>query len=152
MTLSSLLVFIFFIFYFLFLIIDFSTRFHLCKQNQKDTVTLLKVSFLIILHRFIYVFLFFGWLFPSKIILITYVFFLISIVIYWKVEDDTCDLTKIENEMCQYENYEYFDYLFQIFQKETAMIIEYVLLGSFLLIALWKLFGNSILKKSSIQS
>lgn len=117
------------------IIIDAFTRLRLCKNIDAKLISIL------LIHRFVYIFMYFGWIFNNKIILISYILSLISIHLYWYFNNNICDVTSIENDLCEYEEYKYFDYLYIFFDVKTADIILKSLLVIFISISVIKILN-----------
>jgi len=116
-------------------IIDVFTRIKFCKNVNIKSISL------ILTHRFFYIFMYFGWIFNNKIILIFYILTLIFINVYWYLNQNICDITQIENDICEYEKYKNFDYLYMLFEPKTADIIMKSLLSLFFLISVVKILN-----------
>jgi len=116
-------------------IIDTFTRLRFCKNVD------IKLISILLTHRFVYIFMYFGWIFNNKIILILYILSLISVHLYWYFNNNICDVTRIENDLCEYEEYKYFDYLYIFFDTKTADIILKSLLVVFISISVIKILN-----------
>ena len=126
--------FIFIFMFLIFFIIDLFFRFSKCKHKN------LKVLSIIFLHRFFYTFLYYGWIFDNKIILLLYLFIIIFVFIHWLTNNWKCKPTQIENNLCKYDNYMYFDYNYIIFKENVANIITIIYFISIIIIIFYKLF------------
>jgi hypothetical protein len=67
-----------------------------------------RITFILIIHHFISIFLHFGWIFNNKTILILYILSVNIIYVQFLFNDDKCVLTQIENKLCQYKPYRHF--------------------------------------------
>lgn len=128
--------FIFIIIFVIFFIIDLYTRLPKCKNKS------FKVILLIFLHRLYYTFLYYGWIFDNKILLIIYLFLIIFTYIHWLTNDWKCKQTEIENDLCKYDKYMYFDYIYLTFNENIAKIISNIYIISIIITIFYKLFKN----------
>lgn len=126
--------FIFIIIFTIFFIIDIFTRLPKCKNKS------LKVILLIFFHRLYYTFLYFGWIFDNKTVLILYLFLVMFTYIHWFTNNWKCKQTEIENNLCKYDNYMYFDYVYLNFNKNTANILSNMYIIIIMIIIFYKLF------------
>ena len=51
------------------------------------------------IHYFIFFFVLIGWLFNNKIILISHLVFIPIMLLHWKLNNNTCFLTNLENSL-----------------------------------------------------
>ena len=86
------------------------TKYNKCIEN-KPTIILP----IIILHRFIWVIGYFGWIFNNKTILKIYLVFTVIILFHWFTNDWKCMLTQIENKTCDFPINTEYDYFFMFF-------------------------------------
>ena len=89
---------------------DMCTRFKTCLCNGK--IEILPILFI---HRLMFVFLYFGWLFDDKLILGLYLLFMISLQVHWLFNDNQCIITQIERSICDLPKNSYSDYVFVFF-------------------------------------
>lgn len=105
-----------------------------------------EVLYALILHHIGNCFLLYGWLFSIRWILILHILTVIGIGIYWKLNNNRCDLTIYINKMCGYPEDRPFHDLLDIMElKELPMWNElghYIFIFVGLLISSWKLWDN----------
>jgi hypothetical protein len=121
------------ILYIILLSIDFFSKYKCCIKNHPKIVPEL------IIHRLASLFIYTGWIFNNKIVLIFYLIFIIGIVIHWITNNNICFLTEYENKVCNFPKNTRYDYIYRIFNPSTATIIT-ILFNIFILITVfWKL-------------
>lgn len=77
------------------IILDFSTSdTMICIKNHP------KIIFRLALHHIINCFLLYGWILDNPILLLIHILIAISVVIYWLLNSNLCDLTVDVNETC----------------------------------------------------
>ena len=91
-------------------VIDINNKY----KNCVESVEIYKIIPTILAHRFISVFVYFGWLFDNKVILISYVAFLILLLLHWVTNDWKCIITEYENEICNFPDDTVYDPTFNI--------------------------------------
>lgn len=98
-----------------------------------------KIFLLVLLHHFFCVFLYFGWIFDNKYVLMIYVATVFVTVSLW-ICTGTCYLTKMTNEECGWDEHTKFNELLNCFNRYTKAQIKIhfpiLLIGS--IIAVWK--------------
>ena len=123
------------IIYILTSIYDMNTRFKTCLKGN------IKILPVLLFHRLLWVFLFFGWIFDSKFILIIYLLFNIGLQIHWLFNNNECVITQIERKMCKLPADSYSDYFYNLFGKNISLYYGVVQL-IFCTIVVWKLTKN----------
>jgi hypothetical protein len=104
------------------------------------------ILFILILHHFFSCFLLGGWLFDFKPLLIIHIITVITTFIYWRKNENLCDLTILVNEKCGWKRDKPFrDLLDVIGLKNMRNWNEY---GHYIVIILGGLFS---LYKIAIQ-
>ena len=97
------------------------------------------ILFVLILHHFLSCFLLGGWLFDYKPLLIIHIITVITTVIYWRNNDNLCDLTMWVNEQCGWAHKKPFrDLLDVIGLKNVRNWNEY---GHYIIILLGGMFS-----------
>jgi len=110
--------FILFIFYasLFFFVLDIFTNPCFIKNffEMEDKSNLKKISLLefLFLHHVLAVYLYFGWLAPTKGYLEIYVILVLVVVFHWMTNNQKCILTQIINWYCVYDDGEYFHDIF----------------------------------------
>lgn len=95
-----------------------------------------EVLYALILHHIGNCFLLYGWLFSVKWILLLHILTVIGVFVYWKLNDNQCDLTIYINRKCGFpEDKPFHDLLDIIGLKELPMWNEvghyiFILLGA----------------------
>lgn len=125
---------IFMIIYILTLMLDINTKYKKCIQKEP------KVIFSICLHRLISVFMYFGWIFNSKIVLLIYIFTILCLFIHWVSNDWKCILTQYENKKCGFDKNQNYDFVYKFFQKDIAAIVSIFFKILVIIIVFYKLF------------
>lgn len=64
-----------------------------------------KALYLLLLHHVGNCFLLYGWLFSNKMILLLHILTVIGTAIYWKLNNNRCDLTIYINRKCGFPEY-----------------------------------------------
>lgn len=77
------------------IILDFASR-----QTSECVQANPTAGWLLLLHHIMSCFLLYGWLFSNSLILLIHVIVVIGTVIYWKNNENMCDLTLRVNEIC----------------------------------------------------
>ena len=101
------------------------------------------VLYALLLHHVGNCFLLYGWIFSIKWILWLHILTVIGIAIYWKLNNNRCDLTIYINRMCGYpEDRPFHDLLDIIGLKELPLWNKvghylFILMGG--LISIWKI-------------
>lgn len=102
-------------------------------------------GWLLIGHHITSCFLLYGWLFSNSFILLTHVLVVLGTIIYWKSNNNLCDMTIYVNEKCGWHRDKPFhDLLDMVGLKDKPMWNE---LGHYLfiiaggLISFWKLLN-----------
>lgn len=102
-----------------------------------------KIISLLILHHIINVFVNFGWLFYSPILLVLYIISIPVMYIHWYLNNNTCKVTTDMNKMCGWDEHTYFNDIFNIlgFKKyeNWDKIYHNVFIGLGISIAIYKL-------------
>lgn len=99
------------------------------------------IFFNILLHVLIIELFYLGWIFNNIFVMIFYLLFLIGIVIYWIFNNWKCDLTKIENEECDFPKNTKADYIYRLINDEKIHLIVYIsLYFIFLAIIIYKMY------------
>jgi hypothetical protein len=125
---------IFIILVILFFTIDLCYRLPKCKNIS------IKIILLIFLHRLFLTLIYYGWIFDNKVFLISYLFLIILLYLYWLQNDWKCDITKIENNLCKYDTYTNFDYFYIIFNEKIANIIFFTYTITIFFTVFYKLY------------
>ena len=89
------------------------TRFKTCLCEKFEILPIL------LIHRFIWVLMFFGWMFNDKSILVSYVIFLMLLRVHWIFNNNECVVTQIERNICQFPEDSYSDYFYNFCDKEN---------------------------------
>ena len=96
------------------LVIDFRGKYKKCiSDNPKESIPI------IIFHRIIHNFVYFGWLFNNKIILYIYLLLILILLIHWATNEWKCCLTQYENEICDFPENTQYDVLLQHLRGNT---------------------------------
>jgi hypothetical protein len=99
-----------------------------CVNKDKNAL------YLLLLHHVGNCFLLYGWLFSNKVILLLHIFTVIGTAIYWKVNNNRCDLTIYINRECGFpENAPFHDLLDMSGLKSVPMWNE---IGHYIFIVL----------------
>lgn len=110
-----------------------------CIKNRQ-------VLYALLLHHIGNSFLLYGWLFSNKLLLMLHILTVIGIAIYWKLNNNRCDLTIYINRMCGYpEDRPFHDLLDIIGLKELPMWNElghYIFIMVGMLVSAWKIGYN----------
>jgi hypothetical protein len=128
---KAIIVFILFI---ILSIIDILTKYKNCVSCKPSIIPE------ILLHRFINVFMYTGWIFDNKVILVFYLITLLLLIIHWMLNNGKCILTKYENIVCNFPEDSRYDYIFRIFDDKTASIITIILKTIIFSIVIYKIF------------
>lgn len=103
----------------------------------------IKIIGLILLHHIINIFVNFGWLFYSPILLILYIISIPVMYIHWYLNNNKCKVTSQMNNMCSWDEHTYFNDIFNMlgFKKyeNWDKIYHNVFIGIGLSIAIYKL-------------
>ena len=103
----------------------------------------IKIIILLLLHHIVNVFVNFGWLFYSPILLMLYIISIPSMYIHWYLNNNTCKITNDMNKMCGWADNTYFNDIFNIlgFKKyeNWDKIYHNVFIGLGISIAIYKL-------------
>lgn len=83
-------------------------------EKDKDGYNLKKISILefLFLHHVLAIYLYFGWLAPTKGYLEIYVILVLVIIFHWMTNNQRCILTQIINWYCDYDDNEWFHDIF----------------------------------------
>ena len=119
------------------LVIDINIR---CKTCLQDNNKLCDIITVIIVHRIIYIFMYFGWIFSNKIVLNIYLIFLLCIILHCSSNDWKCYLSQVENSICNFHENNRYDYIFKIFDTKTAVTLTIFFLIFVFSILYWKFF------------
>jgi hypothetical protein len=99
-----------------------------------------KIFLLLLIHHIFCVFLYFGWIFDNKYVLMLYIASVFVTVSHW-ICSGTCYLKKLTNDECDWDEHTKFNDLFNCFNMYTKTQIKIqfpiLLIGS--IIAFWKL-------------
>lgn len=123
-------------------IYDTQTRFKMCLQTNTS-----EILPILLFHRMLWVFLFFGWVFLNKYILVIYLLFNISLQIHWLYNSNECIITQIERKICNFPANSYSDYFYNLFQNNISLyygLIQVVFCG----IVVYKLLLNNAYKRT----
>lgn len=91
------------------------TRFKNCLCEKK-----VEIIPILLFHRLLWVFLFFGWMFDDKLILGVYLIFILSLQTHWMFNKNQCFITQIERNICNLPENSYSDYLFNFFDTDIS--------------------------------
>ena len=91
------------------------TKFRICLGNKPQILPLL------LFHRILWVFLFFGWIFNNKYIIIVYLVFNITLQIHWLLNSNECILTPFERQICDFPADSYSDYFYDLFKGNISL-------------------------------
>ena len=119
--------------YIVAIIFDMLTKFRICLGNKPQILPLL------LFHRILWVFLFFGWIFNNKYIIIVYLVFNITLQIHWLLNSNECILTQFERQICDFPADSYSDYFYDLFKGNISLgygIVQAI----FCSIVIYKLF------------
>ena len=115
-----------------------------CIKNQTSIIKKIKVYLILVVHHIINIFANFGWLLNDKRLLMLYIISPIFMLIYWKLNNNKCDLTLIANDMCGWSEDTYFNDFFNILHFKRYESWNNIYHKLFLLfgvcVALYKLF------------
>lgn len=125
---------ILFILFIILSIIDILTKYRNCVACTPSIIPE------IILHRLINVFMYFGWIFDNKVVLIFYVIVLLLLITHWISNNWKCILTKYENTVCGFADDERYDYIYRVFDEKTASILTIILKTIIFSFVIYKLF------------
>jgi hypothetical protein len=125
---------ILFILFIILSLIDILTRYRNCVSYTPSIIPE------ILLHRLLNVFMYFGWIFDNKVVLIFYVISLLLLIIHWISNNWKCVLTKYENAVCGFDEDERYDYLYRAFDEKTASILTVILKIIIFSFIIYKLF------------
>ena len=114
--------------------IDLFTKYKKCAHDEPKIIPEL------FLHRAINIFVYFGWIFDNKIVLIFYLLFELCVVIHWFTNNFNCFLAEYENKVCKFDKNTRYDYIFRFFKLRTATVITITLKILVLFIVYYKLF------------
>jgi hypothetical protein len=114
-------------------IIDIFVKFWKCFIEKPA------IFILVYIHTIIIFFTYFGWIFNNKYILIFHLLFLVGVMAQWAFNDWRCFVTNVENNVCEFSDYEYSDYFNRLFDKNLAPIIAYPVRILVISIVLYKL-------------
>lgn len=99
---------------------DIRTRFKDCLDTYRDRrFTVITV---IILHRVIWSFMYFGWTFNDRRVLILYLLFNVGLKMHWLTNDNECVVTQIERSLCNFPPDSYSDYLYNLLKEDTSLL------------------------------
>lgn len=90
-----------------------------------------EILYVLVIHHIFDTFLYFGWLFNEKIILLIYILTVIFIMIYWILNANRCDMTLYVDKICGWNNDVMFNDFFARFGLKSY--------------DLWNNFGNYLL-------
>lgn len=113
------------ILYLILLLIDFNTTYKNCAR---------KVSILLPIHRIIWIFSYFGWIFNSKIILWSFIVVNIMLFIHWMTNRWRCIVTELENEKCGFDRDTRSDYIYVWMKNDKKATI---VAGTIRVILIW---------------
>jgi len=102
------------ILYLILLLIDFNTTYKSCAR---------KVSILLPIHRLIWIFSYFGWIFNSKVILWCFIIVNIMLFFHWMTNRWKCIVTEIENKKCNFEPDTRSDYIYVLMKDDKKATI-----------------------------
>ena len=117
-----------------------------CEENSiivRDNIVVNNNAYFI--GTFIYV----GWIFDNKMILIFYLVFEVIIILHWITNHWKCCLTQYENKVCNFDKKEKYDYVFKIMNNKTAIILALTIKAIILCYVIYKLFFKKKDKKYS---
>ena len=115
-------------------LIEAFQKFHECFMANPAIILIVYT------HALIMLFMYFGWIFNNKYVLIFYLCFLAGIMLQWALNDWKCFVTNIENDVCVFPSYQYSDYIYRMFDANLAPIIAYSIRIIVIAIVLYKLF------------
>lgn len=111
-----------------------------CMSTSRQTSKLL---FILVLHHILNIFANFGWMLNDKRLLMLYIISPIFMLIYWKLNNNKCDLTVYANKICGWSEDTYFNDFFQLLHFKTYdswnNIYHKIFLGIGVCIAIYKL-------------
>ena len=116
-------------------IIDVNTTYKDCINDK-----FYDIFPIIFLHRIICIFMYFGWIFNDKRVLIIYFLFMIGILIHWATNNWKCFLSEQESEICDFPKGRYYDPLFKALGPKVATIVSSVLKILIYCIVFYKIF------------
>jgi hypothetical protein len=106
----------------------------------------IKIVCLLLLHHIINVFVNFGWLLYSPILLVLYIISIPVMYVHWYLNNNTCKVTTQMNNMCGWSENTYFNDIFNIlgFKKyeNWDKIYHNVFIGIGISIAIYKLINR----------
>ena len=121
---------------------DKKTRDCLLQVSKEKRIKLISI---LIFHHIINIFANFGWLFDHPVLLSFYIISPVFMLIYWKMNNNKCDVTLWANKICGWEGDTYFNDLFNIIGlKQYEMWHSFyhkVFLGVGMSIACYKLYN-----------
>ncbi len=89
-----------------------------CFTNQ-SVINKIIIVLITLIHIVVLLFIFCGWLFFNKNILLVYLVFQICLILHWITNDGKCKLSQIVNNICKFE-----DSL--IFYDNSTLLIDFV--------------------------
>jgi hypothetical protein len=117
-----------------------SKKTYQCYSKSPQRV---KIISLLLAHHIVNVFVNFGWLFYSPILLILYIISIPVMYIHWYLNNNTCKITTDMNKMCGWGEDTYFNDIFNILgfkkYKNWDKIYHNVFIGLGISIAIYKL-------------
>ena len=115
-------------------VIDARTKYKKCIKEHPRIIPEL------LLHRLIGTFIYLGWIFNNKIVLIFYLLFELGILLHWCTNHFKCCLTENENKICKFDKKERYDYVFRMFSDKTAVRIAIIAKAIIVLYVIYKIF------------
>lgn len=128
----------------IFIILSIVDSFTKYKQCIKDHPKIIPEM---ILHRFVGTFIYVGWIFDNKIVLIFYLIFEVCIMLHWILNNWQCCLTQYENKVCGFDKNVKYDYIFQVLSNKTAVVVALIIKAMILVYVIYKLFFRKTKRK-----
>jgi hypothetical protein len=120
------------------IIIDVNTTYKNCIEDK-----FYDIFPIIFIHRVVCIFMYFGWIFNDKNVLIIYIVFMVGILIHWYTNKWKCFLTEQESEICNFHRGRYYDPIFKNLGPTAATIIANILKALIYCIVIYKIFKKA---------
>lgn len=126
----------------IFFLIDIFIYSRDCLDRYPNERT--KVYSILWIHHLVAIFIIFGWLSTSRVVLYTYILLLIVVFLHWNLNNGRCIITQIVNRMCGYDEMAQFNDFFQLIGVKKYKIwddyLVYVYIIIAVMISIYKLY------------
>lgn len=102
--------------------VDINGKYKECIEKDK------RILPIILFHRIFTLFIFTGWLFKNRIVLIAYVVITITMFLHWYTNSNKCFVTQIENKMCDFPKNTPYNPIYYYLSHLDTSVIDMILL------------------------